>query len=257
MSTVNFVLWCRFGAELTYNGISLNIEGFGLNLYLTQLVFVSMEFLMKICADFFLEKIGRRNSIMGALFLTGLCLLINIFVSKGSSFFIAALRCLRTIWSSCLSTVNVCCLLTFCLWYLDRSYHRGILREGIFRGVVHNHVPVHDKTHSVEVCRQRLLNLSRRVSVNFTFWNFRQNGMGYTALLARLGVAISPLVMLLEDAWHMLPFVSYCAVAIGNVLVPLLLRETLNTRLPELIKDVEKPRQKGSALMECSRWLFI
>lgn len=188
---------------------------------------------------------------MGALFLTGLCLLINIFVSKGSPFFIAALRCLRTIWSSCLSTVNVCCLLTFCLRYLDHSYHRGVLRERIFRGVVHSHVPVHDKTHSVEVCRQRLLNLSRRVSVNFTFWNFRQNGMVYTALVARLGVAISPLVMLLEDAW--LPFVSYCAVVIGTGLVPLLLRDTLNTRLPELIKDVEKPRQKGSAVMERSR----
>lgn len=77
--------------ELTYYGISLNIEGFGLNLYLTQLVFVSMEFLMKICAYFFLEKIGRRNSVMGALFLTGLCLLVNIFVSKGLSLLTAAL----------------------------------------------------------------------------------------------------------------------------------------------------------------------
>lgn len=81
-----FVSCCRFGVELTYYGISLNIAGFGLNLYLTQFVFASMELLMKICAYFFLEKIGRRSSVMGALFLTGLCLLINIFVSKGYIF---------------------------------------------------------------------------------------------------------------------------------------------------------------------------
>lgn len=82
----DFVSCCRFGVELTYYGISLNIAGFGVNLYLTQFVFASMEFLMKICAYFFLEKIGRRSSVMGALFLTGLCLLINIFVSKGYIF---------------------------------------------------------------------------------------------------------------------------------------------------------------------------
>lgn len=77
--------------------------------------------------------------------------------------------------------------------------------------------------------------------------------MGYSALVARLGVAISPLVMLLEDAWHMLPAVTYCVVALGTGVVPLLLRETLHTRLPELIEDIEKPRQKRNVLKECSR----
>lgn len=76
--------------------------------------------------------------------------------------------------------------------------------------------------------------------------------MGYSALVARLGVAISPLVMLLEDAWHMLPAVTYCAVAMGTGVVPLLLRETLNTRLPELIEDVEKLSQKGDPVTEFS-----
>lgn len=77
--------------------------------------------------------------------------------------------------------------------------------------------------------------------------------MGYSALVARLGVAISPLVMLLEDAWHMLPAVTYCVVALGTGIVPLLLRETLHTRLPEFIEDIEKPRQQRNVLKECSR----
>uniref|UniRef100_A0A3Q3IUI3 Major facilitator superfamily (MFS) profile domain-containing protein n=1 Tax=Monopterus albus TaxID=43700 RepID=A0A3Q3IUI3_MONAL len=56
--------------------------------------------------------------------------------------------------------------------------------------------------------------------------------------LARLGVSISPLIMLLEDVWHLLPAVTYCAVAIGSGLVASLLPETLNTQLPEYSKQL-------------------
>lgn len=75
--------FCRFGAELTYYGISLNIAGFGLNLYLTQFVFASMELPMKITVFFFLNKLGRKPSEMGALFLTSVFLIINMFIPKG------------------------------------------------------------------------------------------------------------------------------------------------------------------------------
>lgn len=81
----------------------------------------------------------------------------------------------------------------------------------------------------------------------------RQSGMGHSALVAWLGVAISPLVMLPEGAWHKLPAVASCAVALGTGLLPLLLRETLHTRLAELTEDIEKPRQKGNGLKERSR----
>lgn len=74
---------CRFGAELTYYGISLNIDGFGLNLFLTQFIFASMEVPMKISVFFFLNKLGRKPSEMGALFLTAVFLVINMFVPKG------------------------------------------------------------------------------------------------------------------------------------------------------------------------------
>ncbi|CAG03733.1 unnamed protein product [Tetraodon nigroviridis] len=193
------IVW--FGAELTYYGISLNIAGFGLNLYLTQFVFASMEFLMKICSYFFLEKIGRRSSVMGALFLTGLCLLVNIFVPKDN-------------------------------WIVRTTV--GSLGKGF----------------SEVSCTVMYLYTTELYPTVL-----RQNGMGYSALVARLGVAISPLVMLLEDAWHKLPAVTYCAVALGTGLVPLLLRETLHTELPELIEDIEKPRKRENALKERSRKL--
>ncbi|XP_024859507.1 solute carrier family 22 member 7-like [Kryptolebias marmoratus] len=78
----------------------------------------------------------------------------------------------------------------------------------------------------------------------------RQNGLGYTSFLARLGVSISPLVTLLDDVWHLFPAVIYCAVAVGSGLVASLLPEALNTQLPELIEDIEKPRAKLTRKME-------
>uniref|UniRef100_A0A3Q3IHX6 Major facilitator superfamily (MFS) profile domain-containing protein n=1 Tax=Monopterus albus TaxID=43700 RepID=A0A3Q3IHX6_MONAL len=141
------IVW--YGVAFTYFGISLNITGFGLNPYLTQFIFASIEMPMMIGVYLFLEKIGRKPGETGTLLLTGLCLFINMFVAQGN--------------------------------------------------------------------------------LRFSF-------------LARLGVSISPLIMLLEDVWHLLPAVTYCAVAIGSGLVASLLPETLNTQLPEFIEDIEKPR---------------
>ncbi|CAG03732.1 unnamed protein product [Tetraodon nigroviridis] len=70
----------------------------------------------------------------------------------------------------------------------------------------------------------------------------RQNGLGYSSFVAWVGVSISPLVMLLEDVWQLLPHVVYCAAALGSGLLILLLPETLNNKLPELIEDIEKPK---------------
>lgn len=72
--------------------------------------------------------------------------------------------------------------------------------------------------------------------------SYRQNGLGYSSFVAWVGVSMSPLVMLLEDVWQLLPHIIYCAVAVGSGLLILLLPETLNTRLPELIEDIEKPK---------------
>lgn len=74
------------------------------------------------------------------------------------------------------------------------------------------------------------------------FFLTRQNGMGYTNLMSRLGVCISPLILVLEDVWTLLPQIIICTVAIISGLVSLLLPETLNVRLPETIDDIEKPR---------------
>lgn len=78
-----FVPFSRSGVAFTYYGISLNITGFGLNPYLTQTIFASMEIPMKIILYFFLHKFGRRPAEVASLLLTGIFLFINIFVAKG------------------------------------------------------------------------------------------------------------------------------------------------------------------------------
>nr|XP_020462348.1 solute carrier family 22 member 7-like [Monopterus albus] len=70
----------------------------------------------------------------------------------------------------------------------------------------------------------------------------RQNGLGFTNFMSRLGVAVAPLILLLEDVWPLLPQVILGSVAITCGLVSLLLPETLNVRLPETIDDIENPR---------------
>lgn len=140
---------------------------------------------------------------------------------------------------------------------MGRSYYCGSPWKIHVRGLIHDHVSLHNWTlsYSRTVSQQQtyvwpqkndLLFRCDRVHYRFTLtsplWFFRQNGLGYTSFMARLGVSISPLIMLLEDVWHLLPAVIYCAVAVVSGLVTSLLPETLNTRLPECVEDIEKPR---------------
>ncbi|KAK5871679.1 hypothetical protein PBY51_004544 [Eleginops maclovinus] len=179
------VVW--YGVAFTYYGISLNITGFGLNTYLTQFIFASIEMPMKIGVYFYLDRIGRRSGEVGALLSTGLCLLINLFLSKDKW----VVRTVVAVLGKSLSEAS------FTIVFLYTTE--------LFPTVV------------------------------------RQNGLGFTSFIARLGVSVSPLFMLLEDVWHLLPAVIYCAVAVGSGLVASLLPETLNTRLPECIEDIERP----------------
>nr|XP_061792326.1 solute carrier family 22 member 7-like [Nerophis lumbriciformis] len=180
------IVW--FGVAFTYYGISLNISGFGLNLYLTQFIFASTELPMKIALYFLMEKIGRKVSQAGTLLSTGLFLFINMFVSKEKWI-------IRTIFGVLGKAVSEASF-TVIFFYTIELYPTVI----------------------------------------------RQNGVGYTSFVARLAVSISPLIVLLEDMWPLLPSMTYCGMAVVSGLVALLLPETRNTKMPEFIEDIDKPR---------------
>lgn len=68
---------------MIFYGISFNITGFGLNIYLTQFTYAAIEVPSKGSIYYLLDKIGRRVTVVGAMLLAGVCLGINIVVPKG------------------------------------------------------------------------------------------------------------------------------------------------------------------------------
>lgn len=73
----------RFGVATTYYGISLNITGFGLNMFLTHFIYAAIEVPSKVTVYFLLYVVGRRTCLVGSLLLSGICIATNIFVPKG------------------------------------------------------------------------------------------------------------------------------------------------------------------------------
>ncbi|XP_060789238.1 solute carrier family 22 member 7-like isoform X3 [Neoarius graeffei] len=74
------IVW--YGVTSTYYGISLNITGFGLDLYLTHFIYAIIELPAKLLMYFTMKKLGRRVNQVGTQVLTGLCIMINIIIPK-------------------------------------------------------------------------------------------------------------------------------------------------------------------------------
>ncbi|XP_038588355.1 solute carrier family 22 member 7-like isoform X2 [Micropterus salmoides] len=186
LTVLTGILW--YGVASTYYGISLNISGFGLNLYLTHFIYAAIEVPAKLMIYCFLNIIGRRKCQAGTLLLTGICIAVNIFLPKG-------------------------------LWHVRAVV--AILGKGLSEAAFTTVFLYTTELYPTVI---------------------RQNGLGYTSFMSRLGVSVAPLILMLEDVWTVLPQIIICSVAIISGLVSLLLPETLNLRLPETIDDIEKPR---------------
>ncbi|XP_061846234.1 solute carrier family 22 member 7 isoform X2 [Colius striatus] len=189
ISLCSGVVW--FGVAFSYYGMSLNLTGFGLNMYVSQFVFGIIEIPAKMIMYVLVNRIGRRQSQSWTLILTGLCIGANTIIPKS--------------FTSLRSVVAI----------LGKGFS-----EAAFTTIY---------LYTSELYPTVL----------------RQNGMGYTSFMARLGGALAPLVFLLDEVWRSLPEVTYCTTAVCSGLVAFLLPETLNVRLPEGIEDVEKAQYKG------------
>uniref|UniRef100_A0A8C9ZHY4 Solute carrier family 22 member 6 n=1 Tax=Sander lucioperca TaxID=283035 RepID=A0A8C9ZHY4_SANLU len=180
------IVW--FGVACTYYGISLNVTGFGVNIYLTQFIYGAIELPAKAFVFFTLNKIGRRLSQTGTLVMTGLCIFCNMFVPRDNALFQTTVGALGKMFAEASFTTV--------FLYTTELYPTVM----------------------------------------------RQNGLGYCSFMARVGVSVSPLIMLLEEVWGHLPSTIFSLVAVAAGLSASLLPETKNIRLPETIEDVEHTR---------------
>ncbi|XP_039699225.1 solute carrier family 22 member 13 [Pteropus medius] len=78
MTLILFLVW--FVDSLGYYGLSLQVEEFGLNIYLTQLIFGAVEVPARLLSIFMMQWFGRKWSQLGTLVLGGLMCIIIIFI---------------------------------------------------------------------------------------------------------------------------------------------------------------------------------
>ncbi|XP_032992180.1 solute carrier family 22 member 6-A-like [Lacerta agilis] len=79
---VSFV-W--FSTAFAYYGLAMDLQNFGFNIYLTQLVFGAVDYPAKLISVLTITFVGRRFSQALSLILAGLCILANIFVPSDLS----------------------------------------------------------------------------------------------------------------------------------------------------------------------------
>ena len=69
---------------MVYFGVSLNVDNFGLDIYLTQFIFGLVEIPARMGSILFLGYFGRRKSQAVALFGAGTACLVILAIPKGN-----------------------------------------------------------------------------------------------------------------------------------------------------------------------------
>ncbi|XP_034561796.1 solute carrier family 22 member 13-like [Notolabrus celidotus] len=71
-----------FGTNLIYDGLSLNVGNFGLDIYLTQLVFGLVEFPGRLCCLPLIQRFGRKICLAVLLFFGGAACLVILAIPR-------------------------------------------------------------------------------------------------------------------------------------------------------------------------------
>ncbi|KAB5548800.1 hypothetical protein PHYPO_G00059780 [Pangasianodon hypophthalmus] len=100
------VLW--FSTSFSYYGLSMDLQKFGVNIYLIQVIFGAVDIPAKIVVTVTMSTLGRRLSQCASLILAGITILANLLVPY-------ELQTLRTslavLGKGCLAAAFTCCYL--------------------------------------------------------------------------------------------------------------------------------------------------
>lgn len=73
----------RLSTSFAYYGLSMDLQKFGVDIYLIQVIFGAVDIPAKVVVTVSMSFIGRRPSQCGALIFAGVTILINVLVPYG------------------------------------------------------------------------------------------------------------------------------------------------------------------------------
>ncbi|XP_063800270.1 solute carrier family 22 member 6-B-like [Pseudophryne corroboree] len=80
---ISFGICCSwFSTSFAYYGLAMDLQKFGVSIYIIQIIFGTVDIPAKFISYFVLTYLGRRVLQAGSLFLAGAAILVNIFVPE-------------------------------------------------------------------------------------------------------------------------------------------------------------------------------
>ncbi|ERE76399.1 solute carrier family 22 member 13-like protein [Cricetulus griseus] len=95
-----------FVDSLVYYGLGLQVGDFGLDIYLTQVIFGAVEVPARFSSIFLMEKLGRKWSQLGSLTLAGVMCVVIIFIPAGLPTVVTVLAVMGKFASSSAFTIS-------------------------------------------------------------------------------------------------------------------------------------------------------
>ncbi|XP_019501076.1 PREDICTED: solute carrier family 22 member 6 [Hipposideros armiger] len=118
------MLW--FATSFAYYGLVMDLQGFGVSIYLIQVIFGAVDLPAKFVCLLVINSLGRRPAQMASLLLAGICILVNGVVPQDHSIFRTTLAVLG---KGCLASSFNCIFL-----YTGELYPTMIRQTGLGMG---------------------------------------------------------------------------------------------------------------------------
>ncbi|KAG9475517.1 hypothetical protein GDO78_003753 [Eleutherodactylus coqui] len=126
---ISFCLSCTwFSTSFAYYGLAMDLQKFGLSIYIIQVIFGVVDIPAKFISYFVMTYIGRRALQAGSSILAGIAILVNIFVPQESQ---AARAAMAVFGKGCLAASFNCVYL-----YSGELYPTVIRQSGMGLGTM-------------------------------------------------------------------------------------------------------------------------
>lgn len=82
-NSTSLILPTRFATSFAYYGLVMDLQSFGVSIYLIQVIFGAVDLPAKFVSFLVINSLGRRPAQMASLLLAGICILVNGVVPQG------------------------------------------------------------------------------------------------------------------------------------------------------------------------------